>query len=487
MQGKLFLKAVVLFLLFLLLQAPLIMTHNVVSERSSYRDQAIAEIARAQAGEQRMLGPVLIIPYRRIWTESYQDADGKTATRQLTRDEQLSLLPEQLDVDVDAGVESRQRGIFSVPVFRNTVVMSGRFVWPEHAGRQMLDNERIEWRQGWLAVGVAEQRGIKQVAALEWQADGENRRQIAFEPGSQLGTLLGGSGLHAALDLQRLTADATSGTSSESTAASGPGIRAGNADFRLKLVLTGTQRFALVPLGEQTKMQARSNWPHPQFNGGQLPDRREISTTGFEASWQTSHLATNLGTDWQRCYQQQQCDALWSNDLGISLLDPVDVYTLTDRALKYGFLFIGITFAAFFLFELRMALPVHPVQYGLVGLALGLFFLLLISLAEQAGFGLAYLAAAAACIALISYYLSAVLHAPRRAALFAALLAILYAALYSILHLEDVALLIGSCLLFVLLAVVMALTRKTDWYQWSAPATTRTATPATQTNSASGA
>ncbi len=464
MQGKLFLKAVVLFLLFLLLQAPLIMTHNVVSERSSYRDQAIAEIARAQAGEQRVLGPVLVIPYRRTWTETYQDADGNTATRQLARDEQLSLLPEQLDVDVDASVESRQRGIFSVPVFRNTLVMSGRFAWPEQAGRQLQDNERIEWRQGWLALGVAEQRGIKQVAALEWQTGTGAGQKIAFEPGSQLGSLLDGGGLHAALDVHNSTTN---------TAA---GIAAGHAEFRLKLVLTGTQRFALVPLGEQTTMQARSNWPHPQFNGGQLPDHREISASGFEARWQTSHLATNLGTDWQRCFQQQQCDALWSNDLGISLIDPVDVYTLTDRALKYGFLFIGITFAAFFLFELRMALPVHPVQYGLVGLALGLFFLLLISLAEQTGFGLAYLVAATACIALISYYLSAVLHKPRRAALFAALLAILYGALYSILHLEDVALLIGACLLFVLLAVVMALTRNTDWYQWSAPAIGKPAT-----------
>ena len=446
MQRKLFIKLLVLALLFLGLQIPLVLTQDVVSERAKYRDVAVADIAQAQSGEQHVLGPVLVVPFRREWIEHSQDADGKPLRRLRQQDGELTILPAQLTISGDAAVEVRQRGIFPVPVYLNTLELQGEFRWPEQYGRSSDGEETISWQTPYVALGVSGQRGIKQVSDLQW-----NGLKQAFAPGSGLGTLLNGQGLRATVPLE------SSG---------------GIARFRMELKLAGTQQFNVVPLAEQSRLQLASNWPHPRFTGSQLPDERTISEAGFSAVWQTSHLATNLGTHWQRCMAEtEQCYQLWEQEIGVALHEPVDVYLMSERALKYGFLFIGITFAAFFLLEMQLSLPVHPIQYGLVGLALGMFFLLLISFAEQLGFALAYAIAAFACISLISFYLMAVLKAKNRALGFALLLAALYGALYAILQLEDVALLIGACLLFVLLAVVMALTRNVDWYGWRAPPT----------------
>lgn len=444
MQRKLFIKLLVLALLFLGLQIPLVLTQNVVSERANYRDVAVADIAQAQAGEQHLLGPVLVVPYRREWIEHSQDADGKPLRRVRQQDGELTLLPEQLEITGDVTVEVRKRGIFPVPVYLNTVHIQGRFRWPEQYGRSSNADETLSWQTPYVAIGISSQRGLKQVGELHWNA----LRQV-FSPGNGLGDLLNGQGIRAPVPLT---------------------LQSGEARFSVELKLAGTQQFNVVPLGAETALQLASNWPHPRFVGSQLPDERNISDAGFSARWHTSHLATNLATQWQRCMTEgDQCLQLWEQEIGVALHEPVDVYLMSERALKYGFLFLGITFAAFFLLEMQLSLPVHPIQYGMVGLALAMFFLLLISFAEQLGFAAAYAIAAFACISLISFYLMAVLKAKNRALGFAVLLAALYGALYAILQLEDVALLIGASLLFVLLAVVMALTRNVDWYGWKAP------------------
>jgi len=143
----------------------------------------------------------------------------------------------------------------------------------------------------------------------------------------------------------------------------------------------------------------------------------------------------------------------------------VNAYSKVDRATKYGVLFVVLTFVAFAMFEFMKQLRIHPVQYGLVGLAVAIFFLLLLALSERIAFGIAYAAAAAACVALIGYYLGHVLGGWLRGGAFAALLGTLYAALYGLLVSEDNALVLGAGLLFLILAAIMVLTRKVDWYR----------------------
>ncbi|MCO2314175.1 cell envelope integrity protein CreD, partial [Pseudomonas aeruginosa] len=205
-------------------------------------------------------------------------------------------------------------------------------------------------------------------------------------------------------------------------------------------------------------------WPHPSFGGEFLPSEREITAQGFTARWQTSFFATNMEEALRSCVEEQRCDGFQARAFGVGLVDPVDQYLKADRAIKYALLFITLTFAGFFLFEVLKRLAVHPVQYALVGLALAFFYLLLLSLAEHVGFELAYLVSAGACVGLIGFYLCFVLRSVARGLGFSAGLAGLYGLLYGLLSAEDYALLMGSLLLFAVLAAVMVLTRRLDWY-----------------------
>ena len=246
-----------------------------------------------------------------------------------------------------------------------------------------------------------------------------------------------------------------------------------NLDTRLRFALGGTESLALAPLGRHNRVVLESSWPHPQFNGDFLPRSRRVDARGFHAEWEVSSLASNAQAQYlggmtspspRRSDATGDSAAAGLEAIGLSLVDPVNVYSQADRASKYGVLFVVLTFGGFFLFELIKRLPIHPIQYGLVGLALAIFFLLLVSLSEHVAFGVAYLVASGACIGLLGFYLSHVLRSRARGLGFAAMLAMLYAALYGLLVSEDNALVLGAGLLFVILAVAMVVTRKIDWY-----------------------
>ena len=236
-------------------------------------------------------------------------------------------------------------------------------------------------------------------------------------------------------------------------------------EFKIAFSLLGTERLDIVPVGATTAVSLASAWPHPSFTGRILPDAgTRLSQDGFAATWRTSHFATNLSQLHQRCVQSRQCDAFNQHTLAVSFIQPVDLYQTVERSVKYGFLFIGLTFAAFFLFEVLKRLAIHPVQYALVGVALAMFFLLLISLSEHLGFRLAYAIATCSCVTLIGYYVGHVMRSWRRGAGFSIALAALYGLLYVLLRAEDHALLMGSLLVFLCVAAAMVATRKVDWY-----------------------
>jgi inner membrane protein len=234
----------------------------------------------------------------------------------------------------------------------------------------------------------------------------------------------------------------------------------------MEFSLAGTESLSIVPVADSNQVAIQSAWPHPSFRGDFLPTEREVypQDRGFKARWEVSSLASRA---------QQQVGGMREAGVAveritISLIDPVDVYTQVDRASKYGILFVLLTFVAFGLFELIKRLPIHPLQYLLVGLALAIFFLLLLSLSEHIAFWKAYLVSSAACIGLQFVYLSGVLKSWRLAAGFAVMLTALYGVLYGLLASEDNALLMGSLLLFGVLAAIMWLTRRIDWYELGA-------------------
>ncbi len=244
-------------------------------------------------------------------------------------------------------------------------------------------------------------------------------------------------------------------------------------DFSFDLKLQGTGQLDITPIGRESLVTLKSDWPHPSFVGEYLPVKHEISDRGFSAQWSASFFSTNLEESWKNCVTQSNCQVFSSRHFGISFINPVDQYLKSERAIKYALLFIFLTFAGFFLFEVLKCMAVHPVQYGLVGVALALFYLLLLSLSEHISFSLAYLISSSACVLLIGFYVSHVLGSFTRGMGFSIAMATLYGMLFGLLRSEDYALLMGSLLVFGLLGVVMVLTRKLDWYSVGTPTTKR--------------
>jgi inner membrane protein len=269
----------------------------------------------------------------------------------------------------------------------------------------------------------------------------------------------------------------------------------------LALELVGTGELAFAPVADATRVELSSDWPHPSFGGRFLPVERQVSESGFKARWQLNALATTaplaavVGApacalaegEPEGIGPGERARRRCIETFGVSFIDPVSPYVLADRATKYGLLFIALTFVCVGAVEVMRRLRVHPVQYLLVGAGVAIFFMLLVSLSEHVAFAAAYAIAAAACTLLLGFYVAFVLGAARRGVVFGAGIGALYGVLYALLQLEQTALLLGSFLLFAVLAGIMVATRRVDWYAlWrdAAPAPRPDAAPVTTSGTA---
>ena len=438
MNRSLGIKLGAIGLLIILLLIPLLMIDGLISERQSARNGVLDNIARSSSYSQQITGPILVVPYRqkiREWKVAEKTGGRYQEERQISS--RLYVLPESFTLNGEVGTELRARGIYQARLFKSDNQISGHFEVPANYGITE-DLADYQFDEPFLAVGISDIRGINNALKLDL-----NGQTLDFEPG--FGDDMLANGVHAplgALDSSKLM----------------------KLNYAFNLKLQGTSSFSVVPVGRDSQVQVHSDWPHPSFMGEFLPTEREITEQGFNATWQTSFFATNMEQVLRECVNVSGCSSFDARTFGVSFVDPVDQYLKTDRAIKYAMLFIALTFAGFFLMEILKRLAVHPVQYGLVGLALAMFYLLLLSLSEHLDFALAYAVSAAACVALVGFYVCHVLHSWVRGAGFTVGLGGLYGVLYVLLSAEDYALLMGSLLVFGLLACVMLLTRKLDWY-----------------------
>jgi inner membrane protein len=448
MQKALVWKVGMVAVLALLLQIPLGGIDSLVHERQARRDGVVADIARSAAEAQRLAGPMILVPYTQrstqVTTRTDDSGHRQSVSRERFRKGWVALLPETLAVDGALGLQTKRRGIYRARLYSGTLELRGRFVIPaDH--RIFADGPEYEWGRARLVIGVSDPRGLREAARVEW--DGA---PLAPLPGGVEEIPVLAHGIHA--DLGPLS--------------NAPDAGPAQHRFQIRLSLRGSQRIEMVPLGRVTRVALASDWPHPSFIGRLLPEPdTRIGDAGFAATWATTHYATNLAQALEVCLQHRRCDDYQRSAFGVAFIEPVDLYLTLERALKYGFLFVGLTFAAFFLFELLAGLAIHPIQYALVGIALAVFFLLLLSLSEHLAFALSYAIAAFACVGLIGFYLAFVLRGAMRGLLFGSALGALYALLYAILRMEDQALLMGSLLMFTLIAATMIGTRRVDWYR----------------------
>lgn len=434
MQKALFVKVCVVLLLATLINFPLGMVGNLVQERLARQRSVTDNIAKSFGEAQRVANPLLVLPYVVEYTQ-----EGK----RVSRSGMLYLLPKEAGGKGEIAADTKRRGLFRVPVYTLDSTWQGHFEIPADLPVPNYGSaQKVTWRKPYLSIPISDPRGLAAIPRLTLDERAQN-----VEQGSRLG--FAGGGVHAEIgDFE-------------------PG-RKRTLAYTLDLKLRGTAQLAVLPLAGSFNLDLRSNWPHPGFEGRFLPnpDSQQIAAQGFRARWEISTLASDaqgrlnqIGQGALACPQGTCLDAL-----EVRLVEPVNVYQQAERALKYGFLLIIVAFAAFFLFEILKGLAIHPAQYTLVGLALAIFFLLLPSLAEHFEFIVAYAGAAAACVVLIGVYLAAVMGSAWRGMGFSALLGAFYAALYGLLTSDDNALLMGSLLLFAMLAAAMLATRKVDWY-----------------------
>lgn len=439
MQKSLLFKCLLLAGLGLLLLVPLGMIEHTIGERTAFRDEAVRSIAASTAGAQRLIGPVLAISVVEEYDDELATGPEQAAMRTVRkrRNHVVTLLPKRVRIDGGLTVDQRAYGIHQATVFNLHGVITGSFDPPAEADLPTLGrNAVLHWGNPRLVLGIDDVRGlIGEPKVSVDEVDVPIARGVAP-------TKLH-SGFHAEL--------------------ASTGLPRKPFNFRVDLDLLGTESLGVVPLADSTVAEFRANWPHPSFVGGFLPIERSVSAKGFSAKWSVTALAANV--------QREVLDGKPGPGLGelnsfrVKLIDPVDIYRQALRAVKYGLLFVAVIFAAFFTIETLRSLPIHPIQYLLVGLALALFFLLVVSLSEHIAFAWAYLGAACASIALITVYLAAVLRGWRPALGMGGALAMLYTALFGVLQSEQNALLLGSLLLFAVLGAIMIGTRKIDWYR----------------------
>jgi inner membrane protein len=424
-------RLAVMGILMLGLMMPLVMIRGVVSERASRRDEAVAEIGRSWGGPQTVGGPILAVPYRYTWVDP--------AGRSKPGNAYAYFLPAVIEIEGSVEPELRRRSLFEVVVYRSHLKVTGRFAPPGFAGIHPRPDQ-VQWEDATLGFGVADPGGIARRVTLT-----TNGNEEAFVPGiADVG--LFAAGVHAPVR--------------------GLSPSTGDVVFAFEIDLNGSRHLRFLPAGDDSSVHLSSAWPHPSFVGGPLPESRQIGAGGFNATWRVPYFGrgyaprwTNLDFDRDKLKTQASASAF-----GVALLQPVDIYQQAERAVKYAALFIVTTFVIAFLWEITRAVLLHPIQYLFVGFALCVFYLLLLSLSEHIGFDRAYLSAAAATIGLLAWYWGRVVNGVRQGWLMGLTLTALYGFLYMLVRLEDYALLAGSLGLFALLAIVMYLTRRVNWY-----------------------
>lgn len=427
-------KIIFIALLILLLLVPIAMISAVISERESQRYKAIAEVSRSWGLRQTITGPILTIPYRETW----KDEENKTHT-QIRR---VHFLPEQLQVEGNLLPDVRYRGIYEVVLYRAALKIRGAFSHPDFQ-QWKISGKDVLWDEAFISVGIPDMRGIKKEVGLVW-----NQQKLSFHPGVN-GMNLYDSGMHAGIS--ELKAEKSTD----------------RYNFEFDLALNGSRYLYVLPLGKETNVNLSSSWAHPSFIGAFLPTSRVVNKDGFKATWDVTYFGRTYPQQWKEGknlnYTKYKSE-LTRSEFGVRLLYPVDAYKKSERSVKYGILFVILTFLAFFLFEVLSSLKIHPLQYLLVGFAICLFYLLLISISEHMDFLVAYIIASISIVFLISGYVSKILQSKKRAAVIGGILVALYIFLYILLQIQDYALLLGTVGLFLILAFVMYLTRGIDWY-----------------------
>jgi inner membrane protein len=429
-KGKLLVKVAVISFIILLLLIPMNQVENLVAEREARQKEAVNEISSKWAAPQTVKGPVLVIPY---WQQQPVVNNVVKTVKHFAY-----FMPSALHARSHLIPVEKHRGLYKVMLYSSQLNLSGSF---DDVNIEALNitPENIIWNEAFVRIYMSDLKGLNEEVSMKWKDT-----MLKFSPSSPNDPYQD-EGLNAPLKI---------------------GDRSGvqHVSFNTTINISGSQEFKFAPLAQNTDVSISSNWPHPSFTGDVLPQSSETKSSGFVANWKFIGHRRNFPqqfTDDQRA--QSSLYNLSSTTFGVDLFIPVNTYQKTMRSVKYAILCIVLTFAAFFLIEMVNKKSVHPFQYGLIGLALVLFYTLLLSFSEYIGFNAAYVIASVATIGLIGWFVKGVLQSGRLSFILSAVMLLMYTYIFTILQLQDFALLLGSVGLFITLGVIMYFSRRIQW------------------------
>lgn len=419
------LKAFIIGFLTLVMLIPAVMIQDLIREREIRSEQTVEVINAKWSSAQTIAGPVLVIPY------TYTYLDDKN--HEIIKKSKITFTPEQLNIKAKLFPEEKHLGIYKSILYKSELQLSGNFA---KIDQSKFGSAVILWDEAYFRIGLSDLRGVTSQVDFEMK-----NKHFPFEAGGNAQDAIG-SGLIVAVGKAVLLPTDSS------------------LNFSCKMKLNGSSHINFVPLARNTHAEVTGAWPSPGFIGGFSPEST-VTDKGFTAVWNVLHFNRSIPENWV----EDQVESFEPSTFGVDLIDTVNHYQQNMRSAKYAIMFIGLTFLVFFFVEVITKIRIHPIQYVLVGFALIIFYSLLLSVSEQLNFAIAYLIAAVATILLIMMYVQGIFKTKKHTAMLGGFLSALYGFLYVILQLEDVALLIGSIGLFVILAVVMYFSRKINWYR----------------------
>ncbi|MBN1118478.1 MAG: cell envelope integrity protein CreD [Bacteroidales bacterium] len=417
-------KLSVIVVLSLILLIPSSMIKSLITERSYSKNEATREIAEKWGKSQIITGPILQVPYQK----SYKLTDGTITTKK----EYFFIFPSKLNINGDINTTNKHRGIYDVLIFGSDLIIKGDFnntdfkEWPENY-------DKILWEDSRLIIGVSDLKGITQTASINW-----NDENIKLSPGKSNCFVLQ-NGVNAKINTLPNSINT----------------------FKINLKLNGSEKLYISPVANQTEFTLTSNWGHPSFNGSLLPKSSEISESSFIANWQANEMTRTFP---QILSSESMSSNINFQESGVDLILPVDTYQKSTRSVKYAFLFIALTFLIMFFTEITSAKKIHPIQYLIVGIALVIFYSLLIALAEHIHFNYAYLIGSITIITMNTFFIHSIYKNKKTTLIISLTMSALYVYLFTILQIADYALLMGNIGLVLILGIVMIFSRKVDWY-----------------------
>lgn len=446
-KSKILIKGFIIGVLVLLLIIPTIFVQNLVEEREQRQKEAITEVSSKWAGHQVVTGPFIVLPY---W-----QTDSDTTIKKVRSKHFAYFLPDAFSVNATVTPREKYRGIYKVMLYHSKINLAGSFNNVNLQKLNILPGDVI-WNEAFVKFNLADVKGLNEEMILTW-----NQQKLVLSPQS-FDDNSGTNGLTATLPLNDTG-------------------QTGVVNFSSQIDVNGSEQLLFTPVGKSTSVTIQSSWPHPSFKGDMLPQNSQVKNEGFSATWKSMAHKRAFPQQWKdnayvlgngpasTNFSSRTTDVVTNNNqisaaaFGTDLFVPVNNYQKTMRSVKYAVLCILLTFSAFFLIETTNKRSVHPFQYGLIGMALIVFYVLLLSFSEYIGFTLSYTIASIATVGLIGWFAKSILSSGRLSGVLSVVLVLMYTYIFTLLQLQDYSLLFGSIGLFITLAVIMYFSRKIQW------------------------